>query len=55
MFTRPNLIMGTNYGGTTKACFMTCVADAEAVCLFKLRNLIVGFPEYLLIERAKLL
>ena len=47
--------MGTNYGGTTKACFITRVADAEAVCLFKLRNLIVGFPEYLLIERAKLL
>ena len=47
--------MGTNYGGSTKACFMTCLADAEVVCLFKLRNLIVGFPEYLLIERAKLL
>ena len=47
--------MDTNYEGTTKACFMTCRADAEAVCLIKLRNLIVGFPEYLLIGRAKLL
>ena len=48
--------MGTNYGGTrTKACFMTCRADAEVVCLLKLRNLLVGFPEYLVIERAKLL
>lgn len=48
--------MGTNYGGIrTKACFMTCRADAEVVCLLKLRNLLVGFPEYLLIERAKLL
>ena len=33
----------------TSSSVMTCRADAEVVCLFKLRNLIVGFPEY---ERA---